>query len=47
MNKFPRINIEVDEEFKRIVMMKAISEGMSLREVVTKLLTEWLQNDKS
>lgn len=47
MTKLPRINIEVDEEFKRMVMIKAVANGLSLREVVTQLLTQWLQNDES
>ena len=39
-----RINVVIDSEFKKKVQVKALKENLTLREVVTDLLTKWLNN---
>jgi len=39
-----RLTIEVSEEIKNEAKSKAYSEGMTIKEKITKLILAWLQN---
>lgn len=44
--KLPRIQIEVSEDFKHAILMKACEQKVTIKEVVHNLLNEWLKHDK-
>jgi len=39
----PRINIEIDEQIKKDVQVKALMQGKTLTDVVVNLLKKWLK----
>lgn len=43
----PRITIEVNDELKHRIKVKAAQENTTLTDLVKKLLLQWLENDKS
>lgn len=46
-NNLPRITIEVTEDFKQKVRLKAVQENTTVTHIVYNLLKKWLNNDKS
>ena len=41
-----KIIIEIDEELKHKVMMKAVFEKMTMKKVVTTLLKDWINDGR-
>lgn len=42
----PRITVELSEELKKRIRIKAVEENLSLTELVHKLLKQWLEHDE-
>lgn len=50
MNKrkfLPRVTIEISEDMKHAIRVKAVNENLTITKLVTILLKKWLADDKS
>lgn len=44
--EMPRIQVQIDEDLKHRVLVKAVNEKKTIKQIVHKLLIDWLENDK-
>jgi len=43
MARLPRFNIETDERTKKMVKLKCVRQGKTIREVLETLIKKWLE----